>query len=69
MGRVDYQRVLYEAAVAAGTEVRFGARVEDVDEDAPAAILAGGETVHADLIVGADGISRIIWTLAGPDLP
>ena len=59
MTRTDYQRGLYHAAVALGCEVRFGARVENVDEDAPAVFLVGGEEIKADLIVAADGEHRI----------
>jgi salicylate hydroxylase len=53
--RKVYQRLLYEAAVKEGANVRFGCRVESVDERAPAVTLGSGEIVKADVIIGADG--------------
>jgi salicylate hydroxylase len=58
--RQVYQRVLYEGAVEQGVKVRFGCRVEKVDdsEKGPIVTLSTGETLSADLIVGADGLSH-----------
>jgi salicylate hydroxylase len=53
---------LHEAAIAAGAEVRPGVHVVSVssDGDYPHVTLATGETVMADVIVGADGRSSIV---------
>jgi flavin-dependent dehydrogenase len=55
--RQTYQRLLYEAAVREGVKVRFGARVENLEDSSPrpCVILSTGERIEADLIVGADG--------------
>ena len=55
MRRSDYQRHLYEAAIEAGCHIRLGARVESMDDEAASVTLANSETIHADLIVIADG--------------
>lgn len=54
--RVDLQVALYERARQLGVEVRLGARVKDVDFEAPSLCLESGETLTADLIVAADGL-------------
>lgn len=56
--RQVYQKVLYEGAVEQGVKVRFGCRVEKIDdsEKGPSVTLSTGETLSADLIVGADGL-------------
>jgi salicylate hydroxylase len=50
---------LYEAAVREGVKVRFGARVENLEDSSPrpCVALSTGERIEADLIIGADGIS------------
>lgn len=60
--RETYQRLLYEAAVREGVTVRFGARVEKINdlEAGPSVTLASGERIRADLIVGADGILLLL---------
>jgi 2-polyprenyl-6-methoxyphenol hydroxylase-like FAD-dependent oxidoreductase len=60
VGRQTYQRALYEKAVEQGVKVRFGCRVEKIDdcEAGPSITLSTGETLSADLIVGADGSSQ-----------
>jgi 2-polyprenyl-6-methoxyphenol hydroxylase-like FAD-dependent oxidoreductase len=59
--RQTYQRLLYEAATREGVNVRFGARVERIDdgEMGPSVKLSTGERIEADLIVGADGTSSL----------
>ena len=60
--RKTYQRVLYEAAVREGVKVRFGVRVESLDETQPSVKLSSGEIFEADLIIGADGTpSHSTW--------
>jgi glycine/D-amino acid oxidase-like deaminating enzyme len=58
--RQVYQRVLYEGAVEQGVKVRFGCRVAKIDdsEKGPSVTLSTGETLSADFIVGADGLSH-----------
>ncbi|KAJ9607730.1 hypothetical protein H2200_007808 [Cladophialophora chaetospira] len=58
--RVDYQKILADAAVANGVKLEFAQKVVDVDVDAITITLADGRTLRADLIIGADGIhSRV----------
>lgn len=64
MKRADYQVVLHQTALAAGCELRLGAKVVSVDEDAPAVTLASGEEVRGDLVIVADGMP-LSWTDAG----
>ena len=47
--------VLHDAATAAGAKVRYGAQVVDVDTEELCVQLSSGETLTADVIVGADG--------------
>lgn len=54
--RVDVQRVLADRARELGVEIRLGCRVEDIDFDKATLKLASGEVLHADLLVGADGL-------------
>lgn len=55
MKREDLQAVLYDAALANGAVVSFNKTVKTVDEDKPAVHLDDGTSVHADLIIAADG--------------
>ncbi|GBE88413.1 hypothetical protein SCP_1302280 [Sparassis crispa] len=48
-------RVLYDAAVAGGATVRHGAIVAQVDGTKSEVMLASGEVLTADVIIGADG--------------
>jgi salicylate hydroxylase len=58
--RVDYQRILADAAIANGVKIQFGRKVVDVDVENVNIVLADGSTLKADLIIGADGIhSRV----------
>ncbi|EER28730.1 hypothetical protein D8B26_000995 [Coccidioides posadasii str. Silveira] len=54
--RADYQRILFEAAKESGAKIMLGTPVEYVDERCPAAVMADGRKLAADLIIGADGI-------------
>lgn len=56
--RADLHEVLTAAALEAGVEVRCGAAV--VGSDGPEAILASGERIGGDLLVGADGVKSVI---------
>ncbi|KAI0828916.1 FAD/NAD-P-binding domain-containing protein [Trametes gibbosa] len=47
--------ILYDAALAAGIEVRLGAEVEEIDPESPTVKLVSGEIITGDVLVGADG--------------
>ena len=52
--------ILYQTAVAAGVDFRFGLRVVEVNEVKPSVTLEDGSELSADLIVGADGANSIV---------
>jgi salicylate hydroxylase len=54
------RKVLYDAAIAAGAEVHAGATVVSVSGDGPHVTLTTGETLLADVIIGADGCSSVV---------
>ncbi|KAI0249405.1 FAD/NAD-P-binding domain-containing protein [Lactifluus subvellereus] len=64
--RADYHAMLLRLARAApGVRIRLGAAVRSVQPDpavegGPSVTLASGEVVHADLIVGADGVKSVL---------
>ncbi|MFC8047232.1 FAD-dependent monooxygenase [Nocardia sp. NPDC057353] len=67
--RGDLEAVLYEA-VAEIVDIRFGTTVEAVAQTADdvVATLSDGSIVHADLLVGADGVhSRVRSLVFGPE--
>ncbi|KAK5025884.1 hypothetical protein LTR13_010348 [Exophiala sideris] len=53
--RADYHEVMLETAKDLGVEVRLGCNVEHLDFISPQVTLSNGETLKADVIVGADG--------------
>ncbi|PYH85593.1 FAD/NAD(P)-binding domain-containing protein [Aspergillus uvarum CBS 121591] len=65
--RADYHRVLYEEAVRLGVQVRLGVEVEGVDFEGPTVLLAGGERVPGDVVLGADGLWSQVrgWVVGG----
>lgn len=66
---VGLRRVLYDAAIAAGAEVRAGVTVVSVSGDGPHVTLTTGETLLADVIVGADGRSSVVQqAIVGKDV-
>jgi len=59
---------LVEQAVAAGAELREGARVEAIERsESGVAARIGGETVRAGVLVGADGANGIVARTLGVD--
>lgn len=54
--REDFHRVLLDEATRLGAEIRLGAEVTDVVFEQPEVVLAGGERVAGDVIIGADGM-------------
>ncbi|KAI0673721.1 FAD/NAD-P-binding domain-containing protein, partial [Trametes maxima] len=55
MTHAELYQILYDAAVALGIEIRYGAEVQEIDPSSPSVQLASGEVESADVIVGADG--------------
>ena len=66
--RADLQAMLLRHALALGVEVRTGARVEAVEQDATAArVQSACGTAEGDAVVGCDGVhSRLRDALFGP---
>ncbi|KAJ5924865.1 hypothetical protein N7466_009052 [Penicillium verhagenii] len=58
--RADYHKVLLDEATRLGVKFQWGANVEDVLTDGPEVILAGGERVSGDVVIGADGIGSTV---------
>lgn len=58
--RFRLQEGLAQVAVDRGVDIRFGSVIEFIDQDGPAVVLEGGAELAADLIIGADGKSRLI---------
>jgi salicylate hydroxylase len=60
----DLHRLLYRLATSTGTKVVHGACVTQVSVDYGAqishALLANGEVMNADIIIGADGHKSIV---------
>ncbi|KAL2871176.1 putative salicylate hydroxylase [Aspergillus lucknowensis] len=69
--RQDLHRVLLDEATRLGAEVRLNAEVTDVVFEGPEVLLAGGERVAGDVIIGADGLySRVRdLVLGSPTVP
>lgn len=53
--RADYHKVLLQEAIRLGVKFQWGDAVENVLPDGPEVILAGGERVFGDVVIGADG--------------
>ncbi|KAL4751774.1 hypothetical protein BDW72DRAFT_202834 [Aspergillus terricola var. indicus] len=64
--RQDFYQLLFDEAVRLGVEIRLGAEVLDIALGAAEVVLAGGERVTGDVIIGADGLhSRVRDTVLG----
>lgn len=57
--RAKYQRLLYDAAIELGVQVRLSSRIKSLEEGTACVTLTTGETVRGDIIIGADGSSYI----------
>ena len=57
--RADLCKILYEEALNQDVTVRFGCSVQHIDFARPAVQLSTGETVAADLVLGADGARSV----------
>lgn len=64
-------RIMGDAAVAAGVDIRFGATVASLAQDDSGVDVAfsDGTTGRYDLVVGADGLSSVVRRLVFPDAP
>ncbi|KAL9073551.1 MAG: hypothetical protein Q9157_004698 [Trypethelium eluteriae] len=54
--RADLQDAMVARARALGAEIRLNAKVEHVDGENAKVVLANGETIEADIVLGADGL-------------
>ncbi|KAL0956818.1 hypothetical protein HGRIS_002929 [Hohenbuehelia grisea] len=68
--RADLHNILFDLAAPFMT-LRLNSRVVDVDPAAPSLTLESGEVIHADLIIGADGVKSTVRqvVVGGPDKP
>jgi 2-polyprenyl-6-methoxyphenol hydroxylase-like FAD-dependent oxidoreductase len=51
----SFRRLLYDTAVSYGADIRRQACVVEINPEDRSVILAGGETLQADVIIAADG--------------
>ncbi|KIX08162.1 uncharacterized protein Z518_02818 [Rhinocladiella mackenziei CBS 650.93] len=54
--RIDYRKILADAATAEGVKIQFGQKVVAIDAEEGRPTLEDGKILTADLIIGADGI-------------
>lgn len=52
--------MLFDLVVQADIAVRFGCRVAAVHPSGPSVVLANGEVLQTDIIVGADGDCSVV---------
>jgi 2-polyprenyl-6-methoxyphenol hydroxylase-like FAD-dependent oxidoreductase len=64
-------RILGDAVIGAGVDIRFGATVTSLTQSAAGVdvIFSDGATGRYDLVVGADGLSSVVRSLVFPDAP
>ena len=55
-----FHRFMVETARLSGVEIRVASRVEAVAEDGASVRLANGQTVPADVVVSAAGLSCVV---------
>ncbi|PVH69102.1 FAD/NAD(P)-binding domain-containing protein [Cadophora sp. DSE1049] len=53
--RAKYQKLLHDAAIGLGVQVRLSSRIKSLDENIPSVTLTTREVIRGDIIVGADG--------------
>ena len=52
--------MIRDLTVRSGVRIDYNSTVVDVDINAPSVTLESGETIHADLVVGADGSYSLV---------
>ncbi|KAF8994810.1 hypothetical protein BDQ17DRAFT_1251326 [Cyathus striatus] len=69
--RADLHQMLLDIALPYITSLRMNAKVTSVDPSLPSVTLQSGETIHADLIIGADGVRSHLRSIivGAPDRP
>ncbi|PLB47432.1 putative salicylate hydroxylase [Aspergillus steynii IBT 23096] len=69
--RADYQMIILDKARSLGVDLRLNAAVEDVILESPHVVLAGGEKLFSDVVIGADGLWSSVRSaiLSRPCLP
>lgn len=65
--RADYQRILYDEAIALGAQVILATWVTSIDPDKPSVTISDGTKYFADVVVGADGIRSKVREFVLPD--
>lgn len=55
--RADIHQILHQHAVKAGVDLRLNSKVIQYDFENGGVLLGNGQKLHADLVVGADGIN------------
>lgn len=68
--RADFHRMMYDLAEPY-VKIRTNCRVVAMDPSIPTLTLRSGEVVHADLVIGADGLKSITrqYVVGAPDEP
>jgi salicylate hydroxylase len=63
--------MLYELVDQTGVKVRLASTVKSINPSAPSVTLFNGETIHCNLLIGADGVKSMIRevVVGGPDRP
>ncbi len=56
--RAHLHEILHQKAVELGAKINLGNRIDKYNVDVASFVLAGGEVIHADLIVAADGMRK-----------
>ncbi|KAL4759133.1 uncharacterized protein BDW70DRAFT_161914 [Aspergillus foveolatus] len=68
--RQDFYQLLFDEVSRLGIEIRLGAEVADIAFGTAEVVLAGGERVAGDVIIGADGLhSRVRDAVLGIPTP
>lgn len=55
--RADFHRILHERAIKLGVTVKTRCQVKSADPNVPSVTLYNGDTIKADIVIGADGIT------------
>ena len=57
---MDLYDMVLELVLSSSITIEYDSRVIDIDHDTPAVMLADGQVIDADLIVGADGVNSVV---------